>query len=154
MLDSRRLQLEVAETAPGATVPVQILRDGSTKSLDVTVKQQAGKEELAQGNSPTEDTGTLNGVEVADLDQQAHDQFHVPRDVKGAVVTQVDPNSAAAEAGLKSGDVIQEINHQPVKSAEDAVKMTEKSDNKHTLVRVWENGGSHYVVVDESAKAG
>jgi serine protease Do len=50
--------------------------------------------------------------------------------------------------------VIQEINHHPVKSADEAVKLTEKSDNKHTLVRVWEKGGSHYVVVDESSAAG
>jgi len=51
--------------------------------------------------------------------------------------------------------VIQEINHQPVKSADEAVKLTEKSDNnKRTLVRVWDNGSSHYVVVDESKNEG
>jgi serine protease Do len=93
-------------------------------------------------------------VQVADLDQQAHEQFNVPKDVKGAIVTQVDPGSAAAEAGLKSGDVIQEINRKPVKSADDAVKLTEKSDEKRTLVRVWQNGGSHYIVVDESHNEG
>jgi len=154
--DSRRLQLQVAATSPGATVPVQILRDGDTKTLDVTVKQIPGTEQTADANSSgsNTDTGTLNGVEVADLDQQAHDQFNVPKEVKGAVVTQVEPGSAAAEAGLKAGDVIQEINHKSIKNAEEAVKLTEKSDNKRTLVRVWENGGSHYVVVDESNKAG
>jgi serine protease Do len=156
VVDSRRLQLEVASTAPGATVPVTILRDGEKKSFDVTVKQLPGTDKLAQADSSSiEDTGTLNGVEVADLDQQAHQQFNVPKNVKGAVVTQVDPSSPAAEAGLKPGVVIQEINHQPVKSADEAVKLTEKSDkNKRTLVRVWDNGGSHYVVVDESKNEG
>ena len=39
----------------------------------------------------------------------------------------------------------------PIKqSAQDAVHLTASSSDKHTLVRVWENGGSHYVVVDES----
>jgi serine protease Do len=154
--DSRRLQLTVAETVPGTTVPVQILRDGEKKTLDVTVKQLPGNDKLADANSSQgEDTGTLNGVQVADLDQQAHDQFNVPKDVKGAVVTEVEPGSAAAEAGLKAGDVIQEINRKPVKNAEEAVKLTEKStDDKRTLVRVWENGGSHYIVVDESNNAG
>jgi serine protease Do len=155
VLDSRRLQLQVAETKPGSKVTVQVLRNGEQKTLDVTVKQLPGTGELADANSAnSDDTGTLNGVEVADLDQQAHQQFNVPNDVKGAVVTQVQPGSAAAEAGLKSGDVIQEINRKPVKSAEDAVKLTEKSDNKRTLVRVWEKGGSHYVVVDENNNAG
>ncbi|HEY2083360.1 MAG TPA: DegQ family serine endoprotease [Verrucomicrobiae bacterium] len=155
VIDSRRLQLSVAETAPGTTVHMQVLRDGDKKAIDVTVKQLPGADQLADANSSDNaDTGTLNGVEVADLDQQAHQQFNVPKDVSGAVVTQVAPGSAAAEAGLKSGDVIQEINRKPVKSAEEAVKLTEKSDNKRTLVRVWENGGSHYVVVDESNHAG
>jgi serine protease Do len=86
---------------------------------------------------------------VSDLNQEAHDQFKIPDAVKGAVITQVDPSSAAAQAGLKAGDVIQEINRHAVSSAEDAIKLTEKSDNKRTLVRVWANGGSHYVVVDE-----
>jgi serine protease Do len=156
VMDSRRLQLEVASTAPGSTVPLTILRDGAKKSIDVTVKQLPGTDKLAQADSSsTEDNGTLNGVEVADLDQQAHQQFNVPKNIKGAVVTQVDPGSAAAEAGLKPGVVIQEINHQPVKSADEAVKLTEKSENnKRTLVRIWADGGSHYVVVDESKNEG
>ena len=150
--DSHRLQLDVAETKPGSTVPMEVMRDGSTKTLNVTVKPLPGKgEELAQNNSGnTEDNGTLNGVGVSDLNQEAHDQFKIPDTVKGAVITQVDPSSAAAQAGLKAGDVIQEINRHAVSSADDAIKLTEKSDTKRTLVRVWENGGSHYVVVDES----
>ena len=156
VMDSRRLQLDVASTTPESTVPVEILRDGSKKSLDVTVKQLPGSDKLAAADSSnTSDTGTLNGVEVADLDRQAHEQFNVPKNISGAVVTQVEPGSPAAEAGLKPGAVIQEINHKPVKSADEAVKLTEKSDsNKRTLVRVWENGGSHYVVVDESKNEG
>lgn len=153
--DSRQLQLEVAEMKPGATVPVEIVRDGSRKTLDVTLKQLPGKENLAENNENNNtDTGTLNGVEVTDLNQDARDQFHVPQNVKGAVITQVDPGSASAEAGLKPGDVIQEINHHAVADADQAVKLTENSGNKHTLVRVWDNGGSHYVVVDESSSAG
>jgi len=153
--DSRRLQLQVAGTAPGSTVPMQILRDGEKKTLDVTVKELPGAEKLADANSSeSTDSGTLNGVEVADLDQQAHDQFNVPKNVKGAVVTQVEPGSPAAEAGLKPGVVIQEINHHPVKSADEAVKLTEPTGDKRTLVRVWENGGSHYVVVDETNHEG
>jgi serine protease Do len=153
--DSHQLQMTVAETKPGTTVPVAIIRDGNAKTLDVTVKTQPGKEELAENNATSEDNGTLNGVAVGDLNDQAREQFHVPEQVKGAVITQVDPGSASAEAGLKAGDVIQEINHHAVKDASEAVKLSEKSDNnKHTLVRVWANGGSHYVVVDESANAG
>ena len=152
--DSSRLQMTVAQTKPGATVPVLILRDGDKQTLNVTVKAQPGSENLADNkNSDTgTDTGTLNGVGVADLDQQSRSQFNIPREVHGAVITQVDPSSASADVGLKPGDVIEEINHHAVKGADDAVSLTEKSTaNKKTLLRVWADGGSHYVVVDESS---
>jgi serine protease Do len=155
--DSRHLKLEVARTQPGETVPLKVLRDGSTRDLQVTVKEMPGQERLAKNDNSSgdkDDNGTLNGVTVGDLDRQIRRQFDLPANVNGVVVTDVAPDSAAAEAGLKPGDVIQEINRKPVKTADEAVKMTEKStDNKHTLLRVWSNGGSHFVVVDET-KAG
>jgi Do/DeqQ family serine protease len=152
---SRRLQLQVAETKPGSKVPVEILRNGDHKTLEVTVKELPGSSQLAENNSGnSSDTGTLNGVTVADLDDSAREQFNVPKDVSGALVTQVDPASAAADAGLQPGDVIQEINRKPVTDAEDAVRLTEHPKSKRTLLRVWDKGGSHYVVVDESNSAG
>ena len=153
--DSRHLKLEVARTQPGETVPVKVLRDGSTKTLEVKVKELPGAEQLAKNDKrQADDTGTLNGVAVADLDAGARQQFGLPAQVKGVVVTEVDPNSPAAEAGLRPGDVIQEINRKPVKNAEEAVQMTEKAEDKTSLLRVWREGGSRYVVVDESNKAG
>jgi serine protease Do len=151
--DSRHLKLEVARTQPGTTVAVKVLRDDATKTLEVTVKSMPGTEELATADTQTKDNGTLNGVGVADLDDKARQQFEIPETVKGAVVTEVEPDSAAAEAGLKAGDVIQEINRKPVKNSEEAVHLTENVKDKTTLLRIWRGGGSHFVVVDES-KAG
>ena len=153
--DGRQLKLTVAETKPGSTVPVKIWRDGSEKTLDATIKQLPGTEQLAQNNSgKNEDTGTLDGVIVGDLDSQTRQQYNLPANVKGAVITDVKPESASAEAGLRPGDVIEEINRHPVASASDAVRLTENAKNKQTLVRIWDNGGSHYVVVDESHQTG
>jgi len=152
--DSRHLQLTVADTTPGSTVPVEILRNGAAQTVKVTLKPLSGTDNVAEkGSDNSQDTGTLNGVGVGDLDQDARSQFNIPKTVTGAIITQVDPASPAAEAGLKPGDVIEEINHQPVKNADDAVKLTTHPDSKRTLLRIWANGGSHYVVVDES-KAG
>ncbi len=152
--DSRHLKLEVARTAPGESVPVKVLRDGQFKTLPVTVKELPGSEQLAKNdNNKSDDNGTLNGVTVADLDRNARQQFDLPESLKGVVVTEVDPNSVAAEAGLQPGDVIQEINRKSVKTAQEAVDMTEHPADKTTLLRVWRNGGSRFVVVDES-KAG
>ncbi|MCX6923438.1 MAG: PDZ domain-containing protein [Verrucomicrobia bacterium] len=118
------------------------------------MQQVPGTEQLAQNkDSNSNDTGTLNGVGVTDLDQQSCQELKVPDSVKGALITEVQPDSPAAEAGLKQGDIIQEINRHPVKTADEAVRLTENPKDKITLLRIWSNGGSHYVVVDES-KAG
>jgi serine protease Do len=155
--DSRHLKLEVARLNPGQNVPVKILRDGATKNMSLAVKEMPGTEEVAQngGSGNHDDTGTLNGVGVADLSNAARQQFGIPPNVRGAVITDVDPNSPSAEAGLRPGDVIQEINRKPVKTADEAVKLTENPNEKKSLLRVWRNGGSRYVVVDETnEKAG
>ena len=149
--DSRHLKLEVANVQPGETADLNLLRDGATKTVEVAVKDVPGTEKLA-ANEPSDstDSGTLQGVAVQDLDAKAREQLQIPAHVRGAVVTSVAPSSAASEAGLKAGDVITSINRQPVKSAEDAVKLTESPKDKTTLLRVWSHGANHYVVVDES----
>ena len=152
--DSQHFRLVVAETAPGDRVPVEVLRDGSTKTIEVKVKELPGTEELASDSSGHSDASdTLQGVGVSDVDDQARQQLSIPENVKGAVVTEVAPNSASAEAGLKAGDVITEINHHRIAGANDAVRLTEHAKDKTTLLHVWSKDGSHYLVVDEN-KAG
>ncbi|PYJ03446.1 MAG: peptidase S1, partial [Verrucomicrobia bacterium] len=149
--DSRQLKLQVARIKPGQRVPLKVLRSGSSKTLEVAVSELPGTEKLARAESKSGgDTEALKGVAVADLDAKTRRQLDLPSNVQGALVTDVEEDSVAREAGLKPGDVILEINRQPVKNAEDAVRLTENPKDKTTLLRVWSNGGSHYVVVDES----
>jgi serine protease Do len=152
--DSRHLKMEVAREAPGSIVKLQVLRDNSTKTFDVRLKELPGSDKLAQNGGGDEDkSATLQGVGVTDLDSRARQQFNIPAHVKGALVTQVEPDSAAAEAGLKQGDVIMEINRHEVTSADDAVRLTEHPKDRTTLLHVWSENGSRYMVVDET-KAG
>lgn len=98
----------------------------------------------------------LDGVEVTDLTGQARRRFDVPQRVNGALVTKVEEDSNAAEAGLRPGDVIVEINRRPVKNAEDAVEMADNAKGDRILVRVYSrsggNGGTRYLSVDSSSK--
>jgi serine protease Do len=119
-------------------VKLQVLRDNSTKTFDVRLKELPGSDKLAQNGGGDEDkSATLQGVGVTDLDSRARQQFNIPAHVKGALVTQVEPDSAAAEAGLKQGDVIMEINRHEVTSADDAVRLTEHPKDRTTLLHVW-----------------
>ncbi len=153
--DSRHLRLQVSQIAPGTKTSVKILRDGKARTLDVVVKELPSTDVASSEHKNQDASGSdsLNGVAVTDIDNGARHELGLPANVKGALVTDVTPDSAAHEAGLRSGDVIQEINRKPVTSADDAVKLTDNVKDKKLLLRVWSKGGSHYVVVDES-KAG
>ena len=149
--DASQLKLKVAETAPGTRVPVQVLRNGTEKTFDVTLDKLPNQKTAKNDNSQPagRDDEALAGVGVADLDNNVREQVNVPSNVRGAVVTQVAPNSPAYEAGLRTGDVITEINHQAVNNAQDAISGTGKPTGSSTLVKVWSKGASHYLTVDE-----
>jgi serine protease Do len=80
----------------------------------------------------------------------------VPSNVRGALVTNVDQDSNAAEAGLHAGDVIVELNHQTVRNADDAVALSEKAKGERILLRVWRGGegggGMLYLSVDNAKR--
>ena len=148
--DSRHLKLQVGETAPGSSVAVEVQREGVTKSLNVTLKQLPGDKVAKASSNDEKADDSLHGVAVGDIDRSARGELNLPAHLKGAVITEVNQDSAAYEAGLREGDVILEINHQSIKSAQDAVSASSKATDKQTLVKVWSHGGVRYVVVDES----
>ena len=153
--NANQLKLRVAETAPGTTVPVEIERNGEAKTFNVTLKELT-KNELASANPQNRNSANhdaLHGVAVADLDQQTRAELSMPVNVHGALVTEVDPSSAAYEAGLRTGDVILAIDHKPVRDAQDAVNDTGKRTGSETLVKIWSQAGIHYLTVEESNKA-
>jgi serine protease Do len=146
-----QLKLQVAETPPGASIPVQVDRNGQVMNLTVTLKELTS-DSLAK-NEPNVNKGdhdALSGVGVNNLDRETREELNIPGNIKGALITQVEPSSAAYEAGLRENDVILEINRQPIQSAEDAIKATEgKGGTGETLVKVWNQNGTHYVAVQE-----
>jgi len=157
--DARHLRLSVASFAPGTKVPAELVREGKATKVELTIGSRPGERAVAAAGPAKDgkvaaDEGTLQGVGVTDLDSASRREFGVPANVRGAIVTQVDPDSAAAAVGLEAGDVIQEINRQPVTGADDAIKLTAKSETKKTLLRVWNEQGQHYVIVDETGKTG
>ena len=76
----RHLRLQVADTAPGSTVPVKILRDGKEESMNVTLKELPGAEQVAKADdNPDNSNDTLNGVTVDNLNAQVKHQLNLPQ---------------------------------------------------------------------------
>lgn len=158
VVDARRLRFAAANIPPGKKISVEVIRDGKPESFEIAVATLPSDQSLANGRGriapdAQDDTGTLNGVGVSDLDAQARREFDVPSSVRGVLVTSVEPGSAAASAGLQPGDVILEINQQKVRNAEEAIKLTEKPDSKISRLRVWNQRGTRLVLVDETNAA-
>ncbi|QYM78994.1 Do family serine endopeptidase [Horticoccus luteus] len=152
--DPRMLQLAITRMPPGTEVTIAYLRDGKTATVKMKLAKlpsQSLNGDRATGGSGS-DEGVLNGVTVGELDAQARSQLNIPRNVEGALITNVDPDSASAMAGLQEGDVILSLDRKPVKNAEEAVKLSEEIKGPKVVVRLWRDGNSRYIVVDESEK--
>jgi serine protease Do len=153
--DSRHLKLMVGQTAPDKEVALGVLRDGKPMQLQVVLRELPEDGKLASmrrggPRSAESDTGGLQGVVVSDLNPAVRQQYGVPRELSGALVNEVDEDSAAWKAGLRPGDVVVEINRQPVRDAEAAIDVAQSLENALIRLRVWREGANRFVVVDET----
>ena len=100
--DPRRLALAISRRAPGTEVKVEYIRNGKTEAVKVKLASLPSQSLEGGDNPAAKDDGVLNGVTVGDLNYQARQQFHIPDEIKGALITDVDPDSASARAGLQT----------------------------------------------------
>ncbi|HKE13878.1 MAG TPA: DegQ family serine endoprotease [Kofleriaceae bacterium] len=136
----------VASAAVGGTVKIDVLRNGRKVALSA-VLGEAPRTAAAGGDRSSEGEGPLAGVAVADLDASARQRFDVGRDVRqGVVVTEVAPDSRAAEAGLRPGDVILEVNRERVASAGRFGELSRGSAER-ALLLVQRGGVTTYMVL-------
>jgi serine protease Do len=120
--DGVSLQRLVTRTPIGAKAAVAVVRDGREKELTVTIGELPDATRIAKADGGTGEQA-LAGVVVQDLDRDTARELGLAGRIRGVVVTAVDPDSAAEQAGLQRGDVIREINRQPVRSVKDFEKL-------------------------------
>jgi serine protease Do len=145
-----QLQAAIVEDHPGAKVQLGIIRDGKTQTVPVTLEAMNGKNGESETASASHGKARW-GIGLMDLTPDLRDQLQLPTDVKGAVVTNVQPGSPADNAGLSRGDVIEGVNRKPVQSASDVKRdLGNVPDGKDALVLVYSNGGSTFRVMHAS----
>jgi len=140
------LSLRIAEMAPGTVAHLQIYRNGKTQELNVTVgefPEKAAAGQPAQGGG-----GAAIGLHVQNLTADLAQQLGLPAGTAGVVVTDVDPSSAAAEAGIRRGDVIQEVNRKPVRDVEQYRQALAGAGNQPVLLLVNRRGTTIYMVIE------
>jgi serine protease Do len=134
--DAVALQRMVTSTSVGSKVPVKIMRDGHEKELTITIGEQHDTTKTAKAEAGEKDYA-FAGVAVQDLDKDTAKELGMKGKTQGVVVTSVEPDSGADKAGLMPGDVIREINRQPVKSVKEFEKVSsavKKGDNVLILI--------------------
>jgi serine protease Do len=144
----------VADTQVGKEVPVVVWRDGAEVTVQTVLAERPADTQLASaekgrpndGGNTTDLTGM--GMKVAPLTRDLMDRFQLNDTQKGVVITDVSPNSPAAERNLKPGDVIMEVQQTPVASPADIQKRIEaarKADRKFVLMLIQREGSVQYV---------
>jgi len=121
----------VAGAEVGKKVKAIVIRDKKELTLEVQIGERP--ENLEETESAATVPGNWRGMDVEDLSSSNAQRFKI-EEKKGVVITNIEPNSPADEAGLIPGDVILEINKQPVKNMSDYEKMT-KNLKGNVLIR-------------------
>jgi serine protease Do len=170
--EMRDLPRVVAESPVGKAVDVVLLRDGKETTVKVTLGRLEDGEQLAsagedviEDGTATEDGGapetgektaparaeTVLGMAIGDLDEEARKTFDIAESVKGVVITEVTPDSAAAERGIVPGDVIVEIGQEAMTTAEEVktrVAKLKSEDRRNALLMIANRTGAlRYITV-------
>ncbi|MGW8194911.1 MAG: DegQ family serine endoprotease [Desulforhopalus sp.] len=145
--DSHDLPAKVAATPVGEQVQVTVLREGHEKQLSVKVGKLSSDETLL--GSASEPTKGKWGMQLHELNPQMEERYGISAD-QGVAVVGIDPDSAAAEAGIRQGDVIVEVNRHAVKSIDDVKKsISQAKDKDRLLLLVQRQNGKFYIPLEQ-----
>jgi serine protease Do len=137
----------VAGTPPGTPLRLSFVRDGRTRTVEVAVGELP---ERAAAARPVRGRAAPPGLALADVTPDVARKLGLPAGLQGAVVADLVPGGPAAEAGLRPGDVVLEVNRQPVRSAQDFARAVEQAGERDLVLLVTRDGGTAYVVVERA----
>lgn len=143
--DNRELRLKISQMAPGTVVKLKLFRDGKEREIALTLGELPNEKQAEETNQPED--SSLNGISVETLTPQIARQYHLSASVSGVIVSDVDQGSAAAEAGLQRGDVIQEVNRKPVHNAAEFQQAMKLAGKNAAVLLVNRNDHTSFVVI-------
>lgn len=145
--DAGQLQMEVGEMTPGTKIALQLVRDGKSISVPITLESMDGD----KGETKVADNANDKprwGLGITDMTPDVRQQIGAPDELHGAVIQQVQPGSPSDDAGLQPGQVIVGVNRHETKSASDVQKaLASVPKGQDALVLIWANGGNTFRVL-------
>ncbi len=160
--EMRRLPRMVAETPIDKSVKVVVWRKGKEVTLDVKLGELDENEQVASGKGSKPQPGQQSpataevlGMSLAAVSPELRERFDLAETAKGVVVTAVADGSAAAERGVRAGDIIVEVGQEEVASPSDVqskVKDARTAGRKTVLIMVERQGEQRFVAVKVDSK--
>ncbi|MFK7778609.1 MAG: Do family serine endopeptidase [Gimesia sp.] len=152
----RNLQGIVEQLIVDKSYVMELLRDGKRINKNITMKEMPKNLTLAKDEKPIEGSKkekqktsvNVLKIEVQALSQELAEQLGYSDNVKGVVITGVEPGSAAEEAGLMKGMIIEKIGATMVSTMDQFSQgLKESKDKKSVLLLVRNNSGARFIVV-------
>jgi serine protease Do len=150
---SGQLTAMVTNINPGTEVALDILRDGKPMNIHLTLGERPANLSATLGVSKAPSEGALRGITVQNLTPDVRDQLGLPPNVRGVVISELDPSSPAAQGGIQPGDVIEGINRHPVNSVTDFNRLAAEAKGQ-TLLRINRQGNGLFVVISPEDSGG
>jgi len=146
--DVGNLRNMVAQSKVGAQIPLTIMRSGKEYSLKVTTTElPKDATEATPGNAPEDSSFEgLSGLNVIELTREISRQLGLPRDEKGVVVVRVDSGSSVEDAGMRKGDVIQELDRKKIAGLDDYNRVVAGVHSGDTVLMFVNRGGKKFYV--------
>ncbi len=141
--DSRSLRMGISMMTPETTVNLKVLRNGTPTNISVKLGELPTTKEQAEATDENSQGG-LEGVTLQNLDSQTAEQLGLPATASGVVVTDISPSSPEIASGLRRGDVIQEVNHEPVRNLTELKAALSKA-GEHPLLLVNRQGHTLFI---------
>ncbi|MEQ8965150.1 MAG: DegQ family serine endoprotease [Azospirillaceae bacterium] len=155
--EMRELPRMVAETSVGASVPVEIWRQGEVMTVEVDLGEleEAEAEGLLAGEAGPETSGDTAefadlGLTVGSLTAERRQEFGIGEDIEGVVILDVAPGSAAEEKGLAAGEVILEVGQEAVTSPGDIaerIDQAREAGRRSVLLLIEREGDLRFVAL-------
>jgi len=137
--DPSALQFLVSEIAPGTKVPVTVIRNGSRKTVTVTIGDLS-EAEVPRDTYLVEDNRFLEGARIAELSPPLRESLEVPNNVDGVVVAGVESNSPASSTGLRPGDVIVAINGRKIAGISEFKQLLQSVNGRRMEISIYRQG--------------